>query len=38
MAMAIGPNVAADRESWTEEDWQAQREFDAQVALMGSPL
>ena len=30
--------LAADRESWTEEDWQAQREFDAQVALMGSPL
>lgn len=30
--------LAADREYWTEEDWEAQRKFDAQVALMGSPV
>ena len=31
-------DLAADREFWTEEDWEAQRKFDAQVARYGSPL
>lgn len=36
--LAFEEELALDRESWTEEDWKAQREFDKLVALMGSPL